>query len=84
MFPPSRTDENHGDIRLVGDTMNGHGAVEIYDQSFGRFLTICPDSSIWTEETATAACVQLGYESGTPMPYTLVLPYCHVIPAHVC
>ena len=51
-----------GDIRLFGDTSNGHGAVSIYSNIYG-WQGICPDSS-WTDTDADIICQDLGYESG--------------------
>ena len=56
------------DVRLVGSPMNGVGAVEIYTSS--RWISVCPDSDVWTNSTANATCVQLGYESGQTMTFT--------------
>ena len=56
------------DIRLVGDTANGHGVVELFDTIY-RWVTICPSASVWGAVEANASCVQLGYESGTPETY---------------
>ena len=50
-----------GDVRLVGDTLNGQGAVEILTTQ--GYRTICPDST-WTDSVATIICQNLGYESG--------------------
>ena len=52
-----------GDIRLFGDTRNGHGAVQIYSITLG-WQGICPDSS-WTDSDAVTICQDLGYDSGS-------------------
>ena len=52
-----------GDIRLFGDTRNGHGAVQIYTIT-NSWQGICPDSS-WTSSDAEAICQDLGYQDGT-------------------
>ena len=52
-----------GDIRLFGDTRNGHGAVQIFTGSQG-WQGICPDNS-WTNSDAATICQDLGYQSGT-------------------
>ena len=36
-----------------------------------QWLSICPDSSVWNDVMANAACVQLGFESGTAETYRL-------------
>lgn len=51
-----------GDLRLIGSTSNGVGAVEIYTQL--GWTTICPDSE-WSNSDANAVCQRLGYDSGT-------------------
>ncbi len=50
-----------GDLRLVGSSENGRGAVEIYTQ-LGP-VSICPDSN-WNNGVAQKICEVLGYESG--------------------
>ena len=50
-----------GDLRLVGSSENGRGAVEIYTQL--GLVSICPDSS-WNDRVAQTICESLGYESG--------------------
>lgn len=57
------------DVRLVGSPMNGMGAVEIYTSA--RWISVCPDSGVWTNSTANATCVQLGYQSGQIMTFML-------------
>ena len=56
------------DVRLVGSPMNGMGAVEIYTSP--RWISVCPDNAVWSNSTANATCVQLGYESGQTMTFT--------------
>ena len=51
-----------GDIRLFGDSRNGHGAVQIYTVTNG-WQGICPDSS-WTSSDAVTICQDLGYQYG--------------------
>lgn len=50
-----------GDLRLVGSTANGHGAVEIYTRL--GWSSICPDDE-WTNSDAAVICQRLGYGSG--------------------
>ena len=50
-----------GDVRLVGSTQNGRGAVEIFIPQGPT--TICPDSN-WNSQVAQIICDSLGYESG--------------------
>ena len=52
-----------GDIRLFGDTRNGHGAVQIYTVTQG-WQGICPDG-FWTDSDASTICQQLGYDGGS-------------------
>lgn len=52
-----------GDIRLLGSTVNGAGAVEIYTREEG-WTGICPDSD-WTDDDAEIICQALGYDTGT-------------------
>ena len=56
------------DVRLVGSSMNGMGAVEVYTSS--RWISVCPDGGVWSNSTASATCIQLGYESGQIMTFT--------------
>ena len=56
------TTSRFGDVRLVGDTINGRGAVEIFTSS--DWTTICPDNT-WTDADAAIICQVLGYETGT-------------------
>ena len=58
------------DVRLVGSPMNGMGAVEIYTRNGLKWISVCPDSSVWSDATANAVCVQLGYKSGQTMTFT--------------
>ena len=58
---PFGTDNFEGDVRLVGSTVNGVGAVEVYTRI--GWSNICPDAS-WTNATAQVICETLGYESG--------------------
>ncbi len=51
-----------GDLRLVGRTENGRGAVEIFT-SLGQVAAICPDSN-WNNAVAQRVCQSLGYEIG--------------------
>ena len=51
-----------GDLRLIGSTANGAGAVEIYSRL--GWTTICPDDQ-WSNSDADAVCQRLGYDSGT-------------------
>ena len=60
---------SYGDVRLVGSVMNGMGAVEIYARDL-TWISVCPDSSIFSDDAANAVCVQLGYESGEVMTFT--------------
>ena len=62
----SNTTFTIGSIRLVGESPNGRGVVEIL--TVLGWSTICPDS-IWTNNTATDMCQYLGYESGTARTY---------------
>ena len=60
-----------GEVRLLGDTDDGKGAVEYYDSIFG-WTGVCVDSfysSDWLANSAasTIVCRQLGYEGGTPI-----------------
>ena len=50
-----------GDLRLVGSTANGQGAVEIYSRL--GWTSICPDEE-WTDSDADVVCQRLGYDSG--------------------
>lgn len=50
-----------GDIRLLGDSSNGVGAVEIYSSLF-QWTTICPDG--FDDSDASTLCSRLGYDSG--------------------
>lgn len=52
-----------GDVRLFGDTRNGHGAVQIFTITLG-WQGICPDG-FWTNSDASVICQQLGYHSGS-------------------
>ena len=52
-----------GDIRLFGDTRNGHGAVQIYTITVG-WQGICPDGS-WTNSDEITICRDLGYQHGS-------------------
>ena len=52
-----------GDVRLFGDTRNGHGAVQIFTITLG-WQGICPDGS-WTNSDASVICQQLGYDRGS-------------------
>ena len=52
-----------GDIRLFGDTRNGHGAVQIFTITQG-WQGICPDGS-WTNSDAATICRDLGYNGGS-------------------
>ena len=52
-----------GDIRLFGDTRNGHGAVQIFTLTLG-WQGICPDGS-WNNRDASTICRHLGYDSGS-------------------
>lgn len=52
-----------GDVRLFGDTRNGHGAVQIFTVTLG-WQGICPDGS-WTNGDASTICQHLGYDSGS-------------------
>lgn len=56
------------DVRLVGSTMNGVGAVEIYSTDL-NWISVCPDSSVFSDGVANAVCLQLGYESGEAMTF---------------
>ena len=51
-----------GDLRLVGSTTNGRGAVEIYSRL--GWTSICPDEE-WTDSDASVVCQRLGYDSGS-------------------
>ena len=51
-----------GDVRLFGDTRNGHGAVQIFTITLG-WQGICPDNS-WTDSDAATICQHLGYAGG--------------------
>ena len=51
-----------GDVRLVGDTRNGYGAVELFDGLQG-WITVCYDDT-WSTVQADIVCRQLGYETG--------------------
>lgn len=78
--PPTPTTPTHThtperrqqDIRLVGDTANGQGVVELFDTIY-RWVTICPSASVWGAVEANASCMQLGYDSGTPETYRLIV-----------
>ena len=50
-----------GDLRLVGSTANGRGAVEIYTRL--GWSSICPDEE-WTDIDADVLCQRLGYDTG--------------------
>lgn len=52
----------------MGDTTNGEGAVEVYDR-IHDWVSLCPDSGLWSNSQANAVCVQLGYEGGMTMTY---------------
>ena len=59
-----------GDVRLLGNSEDGVGAVEYYDSSLG-WTGVCTDSfyaTQWLDNTAAAmiVCRQLGYEAGSP------------------
>ena len=54
----------------MGDTANGHGAVQLFDESFG-WIDVCYDST-WGDDEANVVCRQLGYESGTARSYRSV------------
>ena len=56
------------DVRLVGSPMNGMGAVEVYTSL--RWVSVCPDSGVWSNSSANATCMQLGYQSGQAMTFT--------------
>lgn len=58
------------DVRLVGSPMNGVGAVEIYAGVGSGWVSVCPDSNVWSKDIANAVCVQLGYEAGETMTFT--------------
>ncbi len=49
------------ELRLVGDTENGVGIVEV--ATLSGPATICPDTD-WTDIAARSVCESLGYESG--------------------
>ena len=68
LYNSSQADETYLDVRLVGDTTNGEGAVEVYDR-IHRWVSLCPDSMLWGNSQASAVCVQLGYEGGRTMTY---------------
>ena len=59
-----------GDVRLIGDPVNGRGAVQLFDESFG-WIDVCYDST-WGDDEANVVCRQLGYESGTARSYRSV------------
>ncbi len=50
-----------GDIRLLGDSANGRGAVEIFSNAF-QWVTICPDG--FDDSDASVLCGRLGYDRG--------------------
>ena len=59
-----------GDVRLVGDTRDTVGAVELYHPDLG-WTGICADANhahMWTDNqrAAETVCAQLGYLGGTP------------------
>jgi hypothetical protein len=61
-----------GDVRLLGDTDDGKGAVEYYDTFLEGWTGVCVDSfysSDWLANSAAAntVCQQLGYDGGTPI-----------------
>ena len=60
-----------GDVRLVGDTRNGYGAVQLFDGSQG-WITVCYDDT-WSTVQADIVCRQLGYETG--QPHRLIFTY---------
>ena len=60
-----------GDVRLVGSTTNGQGAVEIYDQSSLKWYRVCPTG--WTSSYASVVCQKLGYNSGVASTYRYML-----------
>ena len=56
-----------GDVRLVGSTSNGQGAVEIYHQSSRQWYRVCPTG--WTSSDASVICKKLGYDGGVESTY---------------
>ena len=51
-----------GDMRLVGSSVNGEGAVEIYSPN--GWTSICPDNWNTDDGSSRVICQRLGYEDG--------------------
>ncbi|KAL5493877.1 hypothetical protein EMCRGX_G015111 [Ephydatia muelleri] len=64
-----RQSVSDGDVRLVGSTTNGQGAVEMYSGEAQSWFSVCPTG--WTSNDASVVCQLLGYQTGVSVIYRL-------------